>query len=311
MRLVFAGTPAPAVPSLRALIDSPRHEVVAVVTRPDAPAGRGRKLLRSPVGALADEHGIEVLTPRRAGDEDFLARLSELAPDACPVVAYGALLPESALAVPRHGWINLHFSLLPAWRGAAPVQAAIKAGDEITGASTFRIVPELDAGPVYGTVTERIRATDTAGELLDRLAVSGADLLISTLDGIEDGTVQAVPQPADGVTYAPKVTVDDARVNFAEPAQAVDRHIRSVTPEPGAWAEFRGQRLKLGPVELGGPGDHEDLAPGELVAERRRVLVGTATVPVVLGEVQAQGKKRMAATDWARGTRIERGEYLT
>src|SRR5690606_2230230 len=304
MRLVFAGTPAPAVPSLRALLDSPRHEVVAVVTRPDAPAGRGRKLSRSPVGELADEHGIEVLTPRRAGDEDFLARLSELAPDACPVVAYGALLPRSALAVPRHGWINLHFSLLPAWRGAAPVQAAIKAGDEITGASTFRIVPELDAGPVYGTVTERIRPTDTAGELLDRLAKSGAELLLSTLDGIEDGTVQAVPQPADGVTYAPKVTVDDARVNFAEPALAVDRHIRSVTPEPGAWAEFRGQRLKLGPVRLG-DGEYEGLAPGELVVERRRVLVGTATTPVVLGEVQAQGKKRMAATDWARGTRIE------
>ncbi len=310
MRLVFAGTPAPAVPSLRALLDSPRHEVVAVVTRPDAPAGRGRKLSRSPVGELADEHGIEVLTPRRAGDEDFLARLSELAPDACPVVAYGALLPRSALAVPRHGWINLHFSLLPAWRGAAPVQAAIKAGDEITGASTFRIVPELDAGPVYGTVTERIRPTDTAGELLDRLAKSGAELLLSTLDGIEDGTVQAVPQPADGVTYAPKVTVDDARVNFAEPALAVDRHIRSVTPEPGAWAEFRGQRLKLGPVRLG-DGEYEGLAPGELVVERRRVLVGTATTPVVLGEVQAQGKKRMAATDWARGTRIEQWERLT
>ncbi len=310
MRLVFAGTPAPAVPSLRALLDSPRHEVVAVVTRPDAPAGRGRKLSRSPVGELADEHGIEVLTPRRAGDEDFLARLSELAPDACPVVAYGALLPRSALAVPRHGWINLHFSLLPAWRGAAPVQAAIRHGDEITGASTFRIVPELDAGPVYGTVTERIRPTDTAGELLDRLAKSGAELLLSTLDGIEDGTVQAVPQPADGVTYAPKVTVDDARVNFAEPALAVDRHIRSVTPEPGAWAEFRGQRLKLGPVRLG-DGEYEGLAPGELVVERRRVLVGTATTPVVLGEVQAQGKKRMAATDWARGTRIEQGERLT
>jgi methionyl-tRNA formyltransferase len=171
-------------------------------------------------------------------------------------------------------------------------------------------VPELDAGPVYGTVTERIRPTDTAGELLDRLAKSGAELLLSTLDGIEDGTVQAVPQPADGVTYAPKVTVDDARVNFAEPALAVDRHIRSVTPEPGAWAEFRGQRLKLGPVRLG-DGEYEGLAPGELVVERRRVLVGTATTPVVLGEVQAQGKKRMAATDWARGTRIEQGERLT
>ncbi|MGI6871724.1 MULTISPECIES: methionyl-tRNA formyltransferase [Amycolatopsis] len=308
MRLVFAGTPEPAVPSLRALLDSPRHEVVAVVTRPDAPAGRGRKLLRSPVGALADEHGIEVLTPPKAGDPDFLRRLTELAPDACPVVAYGALLPQRALDIPRHGWINLHFSLLPAWRGAAPVQAAIRAGDEITGASTFRIVKELDAGPVFGVVTEKIAGDDTAGALLDRLAVSGARLLASTLDGIEDGEVQAVPQPADGVTYAPKVTVEDARVTFTDPAAAVDRHIRSVTPDPGAWTEFRGERVKLGPVTIV---DEPPLAPGELRVERKRVLAGTATKPVRLGEVQAQGKKRMAATDWARGTRIEQGERLS
>ncbi|MEU0468779.1 MULTISPECIES: methionyl-tRNA formyltransferase [Amycolatopsis] len=308
MRLVFAGTPEPAVPSLRALLDSPRHEVVAVVTRPDAPAGRGRKLLRSPVGALADEHGIEVLTPPKAGDPDFLRRLTELAPDACPVVAYGALLPQRTLDIPRHGWINLHFSLLPAWRGAAPVQAAIRAGDEITGASTFRIVKELDAGPVFGVVTEKIAGDDTAGALLDRLAVSGARLLASTLDGIEDGEVQAVPQPADGVTYAPKVSVEDARVTFTDPAAAVDRLIRSVTPDPGAWTEFRGERFKLGPVTIV---DEPPLAPGELRVERKRVLAGTATKPVRLGEVQAQGKKRMAATDWARGTRIEQGERLS
>jgi methionyl-tRNA formyltransferase len=230
MRLVFAGTPAPAVPSLRALLDSPRHDVVAVVTRPDAPAGRGRRLVRSPVGALADEHGVEVLTPQRPGDEDFLARLTELAPDACPVVAYGALLPERTLAVPKHGWINLHFSLLPAWRGAAPVQAAVRAGDEITGATTFRIVRELDAGPVFGTVTEKIRPTDTAGELLERLSVSGADLLVSTLDGIEDGEVRAVEQPTDGVTYAPKVTVADARITLTHPGS---RGGGSASPIPG------------------------------------------------------------------------------
>ncbi|NIH79966.1 methionyl-tRNA formyltransferase [Amycolatopsis viridis] len=308
MRLVFAGTPEAAVPSLRALLDSPRHEVAAVVTRPDAPAGRGRKLVRSPVGALADEHGIEVLTPPKAGDPGFLARLAELAPDACPVVAYGALLPQRALDIPRHGWINLHFSLLPAWRGAAPVQAAIRAGDEITGASTFRIVKELDAGPVFGVVTEKIAADDTAGALLERLAISGARLLASTLDGIEDGVVQAVPQPADGVTYAPKVAVEDAHVSFTEPAAAVDRHIRAVTPDPGAWTGFRGERLKLGPVTVV---DEPALEPGELRVERKRVLAGTATKPVRLGEVQAQGKKRMAATDWARGTRIEQGERLS
>ena len=307
MKLVFAGTPDPAVPSLRALIDSGRHEIAAVVTRPDAQAGRGRHVVRSPVGALADEHGIEVLTPARASDPAFLARLAELAPDACPVVAYGALLPQAALDIPALGWVNLHFSLLPAWRGAAPVQAAIRAGDEITGASTFRIVKELDAGPVYGVVTEAIAGTDTAGELLGRLAESGAKLLLSTMDGLADGSLVAVEQPAEGLSYAAKVTVEDARVSFADPASAVDRQIRAVTPEPGAWAEFRGERLKLGPVTvLDEPGP----PPGELVIERKRVLVGTATKPLRLGEVQAPGKKRMAATDWARGTRIEQGERL-
>jgi methionyl-tRNA formyltransferase len=307
MKLVFAGTPDPAVPALRALLDSGRHEVAAVVTRPDAQAGRGRRVVRSPVGALADEHGIEVLTPSRAGDPAFLARLTELAPDACPVVAYGALLPQAALDIPRLGWVNLHFSLLPAWRGAAPVQAAIRAGDEITGASTFRIVKELDAGPVYGVVTETIGGTDTAGALLGRLAESGAKLLLSTMDGLADGTLRAQEQPADGVSYAPKVTVEDARVSFADPASAVDRQIRSVTPEPGAWAEFRGERFKLGPVTVV---DEPGPPPGEIVVERKRVLVGTATKPLRLGEVQAPGKKRMAATDWARGTRIDQGERL-
>ncbi|EME61989.1 methionyl-tRNA formyltransferase [Amycolatopsis decaplanina] len=307
MRLVFAGTPEPAVPSLRALLASEQHEVVAVVTRPDAQAGRGRRVVRSPIGALADEHGIEVLTPPKASDPAFLARLAEISPDACPVVAYGALLPQAALDIPVHGWVNLHFSLLPAWRGAAPVQAAIRAGDEITGATTFRIVKELDAGPVYGVVTEQIAGTDTAGETLARLAESGAKLLVSTMDGIADGTLRAVAQTGDGVSYAPKVTVEDARVSFADPAAAVDRQIRAVTPEPGAWAEFRGERLKLGPVTVV---DEPGPPPGELVVERKRVLVGTASKPVRLGEVQAQGKKRMAATDWARGTRIGQGERL-
>jgi methionyl-tRNA formyltransferase len=308
MRLVFAGTPDVALPSLRALIASPRHAVVGVVTRPDAEAGRGRRVVRSPVGSLADEHGIEVLTPRRAGAPEFLRRLAELAPDCCPVVAFGALLPRSALEVPPQGWVNLHFSILPAWRGAAPVQAAVRHGDELTGATTFRIVKELDAGPVFGVLTEKVGDRDTSGELLARLAVAGADLLVSTLDGIEDGVLRAVDQPADGVSYAPKVTVDDARVDFTAPALAVDRLVRSVTPEPGAWAEFRGERVKLGPVL---PVDADPLPPGELRVERRQVLSGTGTVAVRLGEVQAQGKKRMAATDWARGTRIGPGERWT
>ncbi|MFD8492172.1 methionyl-tRNA formyltransferase [Amycolatopsis sp. NPDC059657] len=307
MRLVFAGTPEPAVPSLRALIESPRHEVVAVVTRPDARSGRGRSVSRSPIGTLADEHGIEVLTPEKAGDPAFLARLAEIAPDACPVVAYGALLPQRALDIPAHGWVNLHFSLLPAWRGAAPVQAAVRAGDEIVGAATFQIVKALDAGPVFGVVTEQVMPTDTSGDLLERLSVSGAALLKSTMDGIEDGTLRAVPQPDEGVSYAPKLSVEDAHISFKLPWAAVDRHIRSVTPDPGAWAEFRGERLKIGPVSYA---DELGIGPGELRVERKRVLVGTATKPLQLGEVQAQGKKRMAATDWARGSRIEQGERL-
>ncbi|MCG8923573.1 methionyl-tRNA formyltransferase [Lentzea sp. DG1S-22] len=308
MRLVFAGTPEVALPSLRAFIDSSRHDVVAVVTRPDAPSGRGRRLERSPVGALADEHGIEVLTPAKAGDPEFLERLRALEPDVCPVVAYGNLLPQRTLDVPKFGWVNLHFSVLPAWRGAAPVQAAVRNGDDITGASTFRIVKELDAGPVFGVVTEKVRDRDTSGDLLTRLSISGADLLLSTVDGIEDGTLRAVEQPSDGVTYAPKIAVEDARLDFTTPATAVDRLARAVTPEPGAWAEFRGERLKLGPVT---PVDDVTLPAGEVLVERKRVLVGTATTAVALGEVQAQGKKRMAATDWARGVRIEAGERIS
>jgi methionyl-tRNA formyltransferase len=275
--------------------------------------------VRSPIGALADEHGIEVLTPQRAGAPDFLARLADIAPDCCPVVAYGALLPQSALDIPKYGWVNLHFSLLPAWRGAAPVQAAVRNGDEITGATTFQIVRELDAGPVFGVLTEAVRARDTAGELLSRLSEAGAGLLLSTMDGIEDGALRAVDQSADGRSYAGKVSVEDARVDFTAPAMAVDRLVRAVTPEPGAWAEFRGTRVKLGPVEIDSihigsaeiTQDGDSLLPGELRVERKQVLVGTATGPVRLGDIQAQGKKSMAATDWARGTRIEAGERFS
>jgi len=309
MRLVFAGTPAVALPSLDALAAS-RHELVAVVTRPDAPAGRGRRLVRSPVGQWADERGIEVLTPARPREPEFLERLRRLAPDCVPVVAYGALVPPVALEIPRHGWVNLHFSLLPAWRGAAPVQHAVLRGDEVTGASVFQLEVDLDTGPVYGTVTESIRPTDTAGDLLDRLSRAGARLLVTVLDAIEDGTARAVPQPADGVSYAPKLTVEDARVRWEEPALAVDRRVRATTPAPGAWATFRGDRIKLGPVTLA-DGLDAPLAPGELRVERSRVLVGTATTPVVLGEVQPAGRRAMAAADWARGVRIEPGERLT
>jgi len=317
MRLVFAGTPQTAVPVLDALLAS-RHEVVAVVTRPDAPAGRGRKIEASPVARRAAEAGLEVLAPARARDPEFLDRLREIAPDCCPVTAYGALLPQTALDIPPNGWVNLHFSILPAWRGAAPVQHAILHGDDVTGASTFQIVKELDAGPVYGVLTEPVRPDDTTGTLLDRLSYSGAELLVATLDGIEDGTVQAVTQPAEGVSFAPKITPADARVDWKLPAHVIDRLIRACTPDPGPWTELDGTRLKLGPVSLdvpgapgspGPPGDPSgaaptappDLAPGELYVGRHEVLVGTSSRPVRLGDVQAPGKRRMTASEWARG----------
>jgi methionyl-tRNA formyltransferase len=316
VRLVFAGTPAAALPTLRALAAS-RHTVAAVVTRPDAPAGRGKKMHRSPVAELAEELGLETLKPVRPSDGWFLDRLRAIAPDCCPVTAYGALLPQAALDIPPHGWVNLHFSVLPAWRGAAPVQHAVLRGDDITGATTFRIVKELDAGPVFGTLTEPVRPNDTSGDLLERLAVGGAELLVRTLDAIEDGTARAVPQPADGVSFAPKLTPADARVDWKLPAHLIDRQLRACTPDPGAWTEFgvglpgtsrsNTGRLKLWPVTLaagaglasGGPG----LAPGELRVDRNAVYAGTGTIPVRLGDVQPQGKRRMPATDWARGLR--------
>ncbi|TSB21261.1 methionyl-tRNA formyltransferase [Streptomyces sp. NBC_01525] len=310
MRLVFAGTPEVAVPALDALIASDQHEVVAVVTRPDAPAGRGRRLVASPVAERAEEAGIEVLKPAKPGDAEFLARLREIAPDCCPVVAYGALLPQSALDVPAKGWVNLHFSLLPAWRGAAPVQHAVLAGDEVTGASTFQIERGLDSGPVFGVLTEEIRPTDTAGDLLTRLAFAGSGLLAATMDGIQDGTLHAVPQPAEGVSLAPKIEVEDARVDWSAPALRVERVVRGCAPSPGAWTLFRGERLKLMATVSAGPDAGLHLAPGELAVTKKAVYVGTGSHAVELLWVQPQGKKPMKGADWARGVRIEAGEVI-
>jgi methionyl-tRNA formyltransferase len=305
MRVVFAGTPEVAVPALEAIAAS-SHELVGVVTRPDAPAGRGRKLVASPVAQRAEELGVPVLKPEHPKDPDFQAQLKELDPECCPVVAYGALLPQSALDIPPHGWVNLHFSLLPAWRGAAPVQHAIWAGDEITGATTFRIVKALDAGPTFGVVTETIRPGDTAGDLLERLAHSGAGLLVATLDGLEDGSLEAREQPDDGVSLAPKILVEDAEIDWTEPAVAVDRRIRACTPGPGAWSTYAGERIKVAPVSIAA--DREHLEPGVLEVTKNAVFVGTATHPVRLGEVKAFGKKQMQAADWARGVRVASGE---
>ncbi len=280
-----------------------------MLTRPDAAAGRRGKPEPSPVAREALDRGIPVLRPSRPNSEEFVAELSQLAPDCCAVVAYGALLRDDLLAVPPRGWINLHFSLLPAWRGAAPVQAAIAAGDSITGASTFQIEPSLDSGPIYGVVTETIRPTDTAGELLERLAVSGAALLSTTLDGIADATLTPVPQPADGVSIAPKITVEQARVRWDLPALTVGRRIRAVTPNPGAWTLIGDLRIKLGPVQVSQdsalPGPSDPLSPGAIHVDRKSVWIGTGSDPVRLDQIQPPGKKFMNAIDWARGARLD------
>jgi methionyl-tRNA formyltransferase len=304
VRLVFAGTPEPALPALRRLLDSPRHEVVAVLTRPDAASGRRGKPEPSPVAREALDRGLPLLRPARPNSAESVAELSEFAPDCCPVVAYGALLRDGLLAVPPRGWVNLHFSLLPAWRGAAPVQAAVAAGDTITGATTFQIEPSLDSGPVYGVVTETIQPTDTSGDLLERLAISGAALLSATLDGIGDGTLTPRPQPADGVSIAPKITVEEARVRWELPAPVVERRIRAVTPNPGAWTMIDDLRIKLGPVQIDADAP-ESLPPGVIQVDRKSVRIGTGSEPVRLGQIQPPGKKLMNAVDWARGARLD------
>lgn len=302
MRVVFAGTPEVALPSLDAIAASD-HELVGVVTRPDAPAGRGRKLVASPVARRAEELGVPVLKPDHPRDPAFQEQLAALAPDVCPVVAYGALLPQSALDIPEHGWVNLHFSLLPAYRGAAPVQRAIWAGEEITGATAFRIVKELDAGPTFGVMTQLIRPDDTAGTLLAKLAEGGAGLLVATLDGLADGSLVAREQPTDGITFAAKITTEDARITWTHPAVGIERQVRACTPAPGAWTLLAGERFKVGPVRL----TEERLEPGTLEVRKNAVLVGTGTVAVELGSVKPFGKKEMAAADWARGARVESG----
>lgn len=297
MRIVYAGTPETAVAPLEALVAS-RHEVIAVVTRPDARVGRGRKLEQSAVAAAADGLGISVLKPHSSSAPEFLQHLRDLRPDAGAIVAYGALLRRELLDIPNWGWINLHFSVLPAWRGAAPVQRSIMAGDEVTGATVFSLVEELDAGPVLGTLTEPILDSDTSGTLLERLSERGAALMVDVLDHIEDGDMGAVRQPAEGVSYADKLTTEDARVDWNRPAFAIERHIRGCDPAPGAWTEYDNARLKLGPVTIT---SDVSLRPAETRIEKREVRVGTGTNDVVLSWVQPHGKQPMAAPDWGRG----------
>ena len=316
MRVVFAGTPEPAVVALEKLIASD-HEVVAVLTRPDAKKGRGRTLHPSPVKALAQEHGIEVFTPEKLkGNEEIKETLEQLAPDAIPVVAYGNLIPEDFLGIPVHGWINLHFSLLPRWRGAAPVQAGILHGDEYSGATTFRIDAGLDTGDILLQEPELIRPDDTADDLLTRLAYSGGDLLVRTMNDLATGHATFTPQEGEA-TYAPKISKDDARIDWTASAQQIDRAIRAYTPGPGAWTTLNGDRVKVGPVSPVGPespvspasGDAEapTLEPGQLGVAKNSVRVGTGTTAVELDAIQPPGKKMMSAADWARGLQDTEG----
>ena len=296
MRVLFAGTPAVAVPSLNALVEA-GFDVVAVLTRPDAPVGRKRVLTPSPVAARAAELGIDVIHATRV-DAAVTERIAWAEPDVAAIVAYGGLVPPAALGIPRHGWVNLHFSLLPAWRGAAPVQRSVMAGDDITGAVTFRLEEGLDTGPVFGTLTEAVGPEDTAGLLLERLSHSGAVLLAQTLSAIEAGKAAPVAQSGD-VSLAPKLTLEDGHLNWGHPALALGRQARGVTPEPGAWTVLDGQRVKLEPVRL--RPDVTGLVPGSVTFEGKNVLVGTGSHAVELTRIQPAGKKMMAAADWARG----------
>ncbi|MFV0632458.1 methionyl-tRNA formyltransferase [Demequina sp.] len=301
MRLIFAGTPDIAVPSLEALAQ--RHEIVAVITQPDARGRRGRQLHPSPVKALAVERGWDVLTPERASDPEFIDHVVALEADAAAVVAYGQILRPALLAATTHGWVNLHFSLLPAWRGAAPVQRAIMAGDEVTGASAFVLDKGMDTGPVIGTVVEHIRKDDTSGTLLERLGVIGAPLLVQAIEALGSGEAAPMVQSADGVSHAAKLSREDAYVRWERPSHVVDRQIRGCTPAPGAWTTLPdGSPFKLGPVRV-----RQDLpatVPGQLGEHEGAVTVGTGSHPVELSWVQPAGKPQTEAAAWWRGARL-------
>jgi len=303
MRLVFAGTPPVAADTLAHLLADRGHEVVAVLTRPDAPQGRSSRRVPSPVAQLAAEHGIEVLRPARASDPALASRLAELEPDCCPVVAYGGLIPRPLLDLPRHGWVNVHFSLLPRWRGAAPVQHAILAGDEVTGVTVFELVEALDAGPVLASASYPLHPAETSGDALGALQQLGAEELVRTLDRLAAGTVAAVPQPEDGATLAPKLTVPGARIDWNRPAVEISRQVRANNPSPVAWTELDGERFR---VLLAVPAEGEALPPGQLSAGKRSVVVGTGSGPLELLVVQPAGRRPTTAADWGRGLRGER-----
>lgn len=307
-RVLFAGTPQTAVPSLEALVAA-GQDVVAVLTRPDAPLGRKRILTPSPVAQKAEELGIPLIKAARLTGEAGVRVLEEIAAldlDIAAVVAYGGLIPAAGLDLPRRGWVNLHFSLLPAYRGAAPVQHAVIAGEPRTGACVFQLEEGLDTGPIFSMLERELGSDETAGVVLADLAVQGAGLLARTLQQIHAGQIEATPQVGDP-SYAPKLTQEDGRIDSSQSAVAVAAHINGVTPEPGAWAETNEpspQRIKL----IGATPDHREESPagpqhpsGALVGTKRSLHLVCGDGTVRLDQVQPAGKKPMRAVDWFRG----------
>jgi methionyl-tRNA formyltransferase len=329
MRVVYLGTPAAAVPPLQALLES-AHQVVAVVTRPDRPRDRrGGAPLPSPVKQAALAAGVPVLEPPSGRDPELPGRLAATGADIGVACAFGYLLPDQVLAALPQGIINLHFSLLPAYRGAAPVQRALLDGVEVTGVSTFLIDAGMDTGPMLLAAEVPVEPGEDAGALTARLAEVGARLTVETLDALESGQVQPRPQPETGVSLAPKVTAEEARLDFSWPAARLADAVRAFTPAPGAWTTHRGRRLKVtratpaGQEGGGGSGglkqrsdsppeDREPgLDPGRLaVGSGGRLLVGTADQPLELLEVRPEGRRAMSGAEFARGARLDPDEWL-
>ncbi|WP_137652447.1 methionyl-tRNA formyltransferase [Bifidobacterium moukalabense] len=314
LKVLFAGSPEVAVPSLRMLAEDTEHfEVVAVLTRPDAPTGRGRKLVPNPVKQAALELGLPVIESDPS-EETFVNELAATGAQVAAVVAYGKILKQEVLDALPMGWYNLHFSLLPQWRGAAPAQRSIWAGDTLTGATVFRIVRKMDAGPILAQSTVEIGAHETAGELLNRLAEDGSRLLAASLQALADDQIAPVEQPTGAYEIARKISVEDARIRFDVPVFAVDRQIRACTPNPGAWCELHAcagseptilHVLRAQPADMDDPNVPTTLEPGHIMAGKKNVWIGTATQPLEMIEVKAQGKKAMRAADWARGARLD------
>ncbi|QYH37171.1 methionyl-tRNA formyltransferase [Salinibacterium sp. M195] len=300
MRLLFAGSPEVAVPSLDALLASD-HDVVGVLTRTDSAQGRRRVMTPTPVAARAEHEGIDVIRANRL-DDSARAAIADLNVDLGVIVAYGGLVPANVLTIPRLGWINLHFSLLPQWRGAAPVQRAIMAGDTVSGAAVFQLVEKLDAGDIFATLTAPIGAQQTAGALLQQLSLSGAALLEKVVNSLADGSAQAVPQSGE-ISLAPKLLLDDGRIDWSQPAQTVHNQIRGVTPEPGASTQVDGKRLKV--LEAAIARETPALPTGRIEFVGKKVFVGTATQPIELLRVHPEGRNAMDAAAWWRGLNSE------